>query len=720
MSTMAKVTTFFFLFLISSYGEVFAQTTSYQILEKLQMDQLESVAPFLESRNQKQALKILLDRYREMDNLYLHVGKNDVTYIKNNYPQDVQQSITVADQVLDHYFLFRYDWDMEKTNVPHQFKGAIDWTAMPNGDEEWCYMLNRHRYWIDLGKAYMLTGKEKYAKGFVDQATHWIDNNPLENKLKNLSWRRIEAGIRAENWIKTFEYVKHSKHVTPEFLAKFLNSLHEHGTYLNSNFSEFSQTSNWGVLEFQGLYNLSLFLKEFKDAPKWQSDAIANLTTCINLQILPDGTQWEQSPMYHNEVFHCYMNVVYLARQKNIALPDDILQKTKDMAYANIKWQKPNYHQPLLGDSDDTDLRGILTFAAYLYKDPVIKSRAYAEADYENYFVIGPEEAKSYASLSTENPEFTSVFQQSSGDLYMRTSWEEDATYSSFHLKKLGCGHGHDNLLHFTIYAQGRDYLVDAGRYSYVNSPWRELFKSNLSHNTLGVDDLPNTIYKDSWLNSFEARSQGIYTSMNSGFDYAEAENTAYQRLEDPVSVKRRMLFLKPNIWLVFDSFSAHGEHQYSQYFNFPNNQVEVKGDGISTTYDNYNLRIQPLKSLDVALKDAWHSPEYNLKTPSIRAELSKDANGFTSFLTLLYFPEDTALSYVKTPVYDRSNVILDDAVAEAVTITMENKEYTLLVVHQSPAPATHFFKVNGQFLSGEVVLVETNNGESKIHIIKE
>lgn len=108
------------------------------------------------------------------------------------------------------------------------------------------------------------------------------------------------------------------------------------------------------------------------------------------------------------------------------------------MAYANIKWQKPNFHQPLLGDSDDTDLRGLLTLASYLYQDPVLKSRAYPEVDYEIFFMLGAENARSYKSLSSETPAFSSVFQKSSGDMYMRTSWDEDATYSSFHLKKTG------------------------------------------------------------------------------------------------------------------------------------------------------------------------------------------------------------------------------------------------------------------------------------------
>tara|TARA_R110001592_G_scaffold358214_1_gene662456 strand:+ start:163 stop:2331 length:2169 start_codon:yes stop_codon:yes gene_type:complete len=711
-----------FLFCVFSFLNTFAQKKDSSIFSKLDFYQpnLKSIQNLSNNKQPEKALKELLTIYQKKENLYLQVDKNEVDFIKKNYPKDVEETIKVANEVLDKFFLFRYDWDMEKTNIPHQFENEIDWTAIPNGDEEWCYMLNRHKYWIDLGKAYLLTGNEKYAKGFVGQITHWIVNNPLKDSLKSLSWRRIEAGIRIENWIKTFEYVKNSKHITPAFLSNFLTSLHQHGEYLNSNFSNFSKTSNWGVLEFQGLFNASQFLTEFKIAKQWQKDALDNLTTCINLQILPDGTQWEQSPMYHNEVFHCYMNVNLLAQQKNIELPKAIIQKTKEMAFANVKWQKPNFHQPLLGDSDDTDLRGLLTLSGYLFKDAVLKSRSYAAFDYETFFLLGNKKAKEYKNIPTKVPDFLSVFQQSSGDVYMRTSWEKEATYSSFHIKKLGCGHGHDNLLHFTIFANNKDYLVDNGRFTYVDNQWRAFFKSSNNHNTLGVDDLPNSVYQDSWQNSFEARSQGIFSKLTTNFDYAEAENTAYKRLENPVSVKRRMLFLKPNVWLLFDSFDTKGAHKFSQYFNFPNKNIEIINNGLTTTYDEQNLRIQPIKNATIAVKDSWYSAEYNLKTASKRAEIFTKAKEFTSFISLLYFPDQTAITYKKTPVYSRKNVILKDADVEAVTIKIDETTYTILVVHNSSAPANQFYLVNNQFVSGEVVLIERNNEKSNIHIIKE
>lgn len=686
----------------------------------LELSALKRASMFHDNGSHKKALKALLEYYRLKDNMYNMITSTDLPQIKKAYEEETANTIKVADQVVKNYFLYRKPWDMEKTNIPYIFKDIIDWQMNPFGDPEWTWMLNRHGYWLDLGQAYFLTGNEKYAKTFVSQVISWIDNNPLKDEIKNTSWRRIEAGIRCENWIKTFELVKSSKHTTPEFLAKFLNALYEHGEYLESGFGNFSKTSNWGVLEFHGLFNLAVYLKEFKIATNWLNTSLERLKQCADLQILEDGTQWEQSPMYHNEVFHCFLNINLLAKRNNIPLPKIIERKTIDMAYANVKWQKPNYHQPLLGDSDDTDTRDLMTTATFIFKDPILKSRAFDFLDYNNFFLFGKRGDGQYQKIASKTPSFTSSFLNSSGDFYMRTGWGQEAIYSSFHLKKLGCGHGHDNLLHFTVYANNKDYLVDTGRFTYVDNEWRNFFKSSENHNTLGVDDMSNSVYDTSWTNIYEARSQDAIVRSNDVFDYAEAENIAYRRLKDPVSAKRRILFLKEGVWIMFDSFYANGEHKYSQYYNFPNKKVKELDNGIITTYENNNLMVQAINPVNISVRDSWYSPEYNLKKHSLKGEFHIKNKGFTSFITTMYFPDKKHVLIKKKPVYDRNNKLLLDKHAEAVEVTIDNTKYTLMVVHNSPIPATHFFKVDDIFVHGEVILIMEDDTKKQIKIIKE
>jgi Heparinase II/III-like protein. len=698
-----------------------AQSIESSIIEKLNPEKVECLKNSSLVTQPKQVAKELLEIYRKKPTLYLSLSESDMPLVRQRFPQNVAKSIEVADQVRKHYFVFRYDWDMEKTNVPYQFLGDVEWNKIPFNDPEWCFMLNRHRYWIDLGKAYFLTKNEKYAKVWVQQVTDWIKKNPVNDKsLRGFTWRRIEAGIRCENWIKTWEYMKNSPAITPEFFCLFLNSLYEHAEYLNSAFSSFSKSSNWGILEFQGLFNASLFLSEFKQSEVWQKDALHNLEVCAGIQVLDDGVQWEQSPMYHNEVFHCLMNVVMLGKKANIAIPELIRQKAFDMAWANVQWQKPNYHQPLIGDSDDTDLRGLFTLAAWLYSDGGLKSRAYPEMDYETLFLLGENQNASYKKMEVHSPSFLSVYQPNGGDMFMRNSWDEGADYLQLHLKKIGCGHAHDDLLHISLFANNRDYLVDGGRYTYEDWKEREQVKMSTGHNGLGVDGLTNSVYANSWDNSFNAKTEGIYTKMSPLFDYAEAQNTGYYRLDDPVSMTRRVLYLKPGLWLIFDSFTAKESHKYSQYFNFPDRQVKADSNRVVTTYGKNDLVIEAIKPATIKLEDSRWSPEYNLLKENTKAEFFTNVKGSYLFITALYFTEQKKIAVTQIPVYDRNDVKVKDSIAEAVEIIDGDKEFVIMVVNNRQSPKAAFYKIKGVYVTGEVVLLEKDKDRYVKHLIKE
>lgn len=68
-------------------------------------------------------------------------------------------------------------------------------------------------------------------------------------------------------------------------------------------------------------------LPQDEDTRRWASLALRRIRDSVRVQVYEDGSQWEQSPMYHNEVFHCLCCVVYLARANGIRL-DPGLEET--------------------------------------------------------------------------------------------------------------------------------------------------------------------------------------------------------------------------------------------------------------------------------------------------------------------------------------------------------------------------------------------------------
>lgn len=171
-----------------------------------------------------------------------------IDYVQRYCAGEREAVMKTADEVVEQTFLFRFPWDMERSRIPVTFEEEIDWRHVPDKDVEWAYMLNRHRYWVALGQAYTITGKEDYARAFCCQLEDWIDRNPVPDKPTNdtLTWRTIEVGLRCANWIKALSYIQDSPLLTPALLAKVMVSLYEHGQYLALSFTGWKKISNWG------------------------------------------------------------------------------------------------------------------------------------------------------------------------------------------------------------------------------------------------------------------------------------------------------------------------------------------------------------------------------------------------------------------------------------------------------------------------------------------
>lgn len=86
-----------------------------------------------------------------------------------------------------------------------------------------------------------------------------------------------------------------------------------------------------------------------------------------------------------------------------------------------------------------------------------------------------------------------------SGNYMLRSGLGADAVNLRFHCGSMGSGHGHADTLHVSLNADGEDILVDAGRYTYVDSPLRLSLKSPAGHNVTLLDGQPFTECTATW-----------------------------------------------------------------------------------------------------------------------------------------------------------------------------------------------------------------------------
>ena len=660
---------------------------------------------------------------RENGNFFIDDIDKIVQYVKKNCKEEAEEIIKIANDVVNKRFIFTLRWDMERTKVPEVFEGEINWLHMPSDDQEWIFQFNRHRFWICLGQAYALTKDEKYAEAFVSQLTHWIKTVPLNNTKNEKAWRTIETGLRLEYWLKAICYFKNSPSLTEEVYEIFEKSVIEQAEYLMGIYDSFRLVSNWGVLQNHGLFIAGVMLPETERTIEYRNEALRRLAEEMTIQVYGDGVHWEQSPMYHNEVEHCYLDVKILCERNNIEMPKVINEKLYKMVYATLYHKKPDHCEIMMGDSDDIDVRDLITKGAYLYKDGVLKFGGYNKFDFDTIWDLGINAANEYLEIQAIKPERTAIELKESGNYYLHSDWSEKENFLHFYCGTLGAGHGHSDKLHIDLFANGEDILVDSGRFTYVHKPERYEFKDPSAHNTVTVDGKDFIVCKDSWECTKLARSLNQKMVTTEEYDYIEGGHLGYYDLENGgVFLNRRILYIKPDIYVIVDEFYGSGEHEYNQYFHF-NNLGEV-----SKISDNHVKYISDKSEVDVKfiskgiafeINDSKYSKHYNDYEENKVIKTSLKETGFASIITVISTNEISnkeELNVEKLEVKSNfKGIIFEDKLIEAINVKSGEKKYTIVIAHQDYASPTDSFNADGCIGFGQVVVFNRTKGEERI-----
>ena len=641
-------------------------------------------------------------------------------YVLENYPDECENTIATANEVVEQRFKFNLRWDMERTWDYIVFEDEIDWLHQPGDDPEWIYAFNRMAFWICLGQAYAMTKDEKYAQAFVSQLQHWIKTVP---QTCEKAWRSIEVGLRLEYWLKAVCYFKSSPAMTDEVVELFCESIVEHCEFLMKIWNPYNLMSNWGVLANHGMFMAGVMLPESASTKQYAEEAIRRLSLNLQMQVYRDGMQWEQSPMYHNEVLKCYLDVVTLGLRNDIKMPDNVLRQTHDMCYFSMLSAKPDHHEIMMGDSDNVDQRDLLTRGASIFTDEMLKSRAYKKPDFDSVWDMGEAGLQVYESLGTSFPESTDKAFFDSGNFYARSSWDDKATFLHMHCGTLGAGHGHADKLHIDLTSRGEDILVDAGRYTYVFGKDRIRYKELKAHNVLMVDEKDLYVCKDSWECSDLTR--GINQRFFSGNRYAYMEGGHLGNYDRGVYVNRRVIFLKPDIVVVADEFYAKGEHSYNQFFHF-NNVGSLERTGVvgkeCYKYRSDKVRAEMRLIVDEVsseVAESHISKHYNQEEPSRAVVTSFTGKGFTSAYTVfaLSDPEDNRKLEVEKLVVKSTfkGITFSESQIEALNIKLGDQHFTLAVAHEDYASPTDTFNADGCVGFGNCVVFGRSAGETEI-----
>ena len=350
----------------------------------------------------------------------------------------------------------------------------IEWEANPTYNEyrEWTWQLSRHHEWRCLGWCYRQTGDEKYAKGFVDFLMSWCEQAPCPenvNPYLTKCWRTIEAGIRqTKNWHYAFHAFLKSPHMTDHVMTTYLKSIWEHGYRLRN----FSSMGNWLIMEMAGLSHIAMLYPFIKETSEWGEYAFRRLSEEIDVQVYPDGFQYELTTNYHGVVVQNYYWVINTAKAIGYDIPDYLSTNLLRLFELFTYIAQPDGKQPNLNDGGRQPVDHWLQIGLSYFPD---------REDFKWFATNGKEGTP---------PAFKSIALPYSGMAIMRTGWEKDAVWCFMESAPFGKAHQHEDKLNVLMQAYGKEVLPDAGSYSYDTSEMRKFILDTRAHNCALVDDM--------------------------------------------------------------------------------------------------------------------------------------------------------------------------------------------------------------------------------------
>ena len=238
----------------------------------------------------------------------------------------------------------------------------------------------------------------------------------------------------------------------------------------------------------------------------------------------------------------------------------------------------------------------------------------------------------------------------------MRTGWDRDAHQFIVDVGPLGChvsgGHGHEDLCAIQCSVFGDRAIVDPGTYGYSDPLWRNYFRSAAAHSTVTVDGLGHAEPAGPF--GWRRRPRAVLREWRStdAFDLVDAEHNAYAHLPNPVSHRRRVIFVKPLFWIVIDDLGGDGVHTIDLTFQFAPVAVELTTPGSCRVVTERGSVLWVLPLANAALTNTlhrgaelplrgWWSNRYGQKQPSPALVCSATSALPMRIITVLYPSRD-------------------------------------------------------------------------------
>lgn len=468
------------------------------------------------------------------------------------------------------------------------------------GDPKVVLELNRHQHLPRLAKAWFLLGEERYAAEAVAQLLGWIDQNPPG---VGVHWHSaLDVALRAVSWTWTLAFLLGSEALDEPAARRIVKSLFAQLDHVRRYPSLYSSPNTHLLGEAAALYVAGSAFGGCARGRAWRARGEELLAAELERQVGDDGGHAELSPWYHCYALDFALQAVAIARRNGRHLPAPAVHRVEGMLDFLLHLVRPDGTLPRIGDDDGgralalgrTDYGrpvDLLAVGAALFGRGTLKTGAAlgeggAEggACEEVLWLLGEAGLDELDALPEAPPEPSADSFPDAGYFIQRSGWNADDSHLVFDcggLGRLGGGHGHADALSISLFAGGAELLVDPGTYRYNGAPeWRDYFRSTAAHNTVVIDGRDQSVPGDTFRWRRQAETRLLADARFEGVEYLAGEHDGYAGEPAGVIHRRRVLFVRPDYWLVFDDFRGPGdgassnrheeEHDYELLYHLP------------------------------------------------------------------------------------------------------------------------------------------------------
>jgi hypothetical protein len=327
----------------------------------------------------------------------------------------------------------------------------VNWAYDPYKSASWGVQFHSLRWLEGLTDAYRRTGERRYLDRALAVSRDWVTDNPRTGTASAYAWNKMYSGLRAS----ALACVAREAGTVPSWLT---STLHDHAAFLSDS-RNYAGYWNQGLEQNIGLLAIGCQL----GSVKYQQIADDRMRTALPRNIDGQGALNEQAPGYGDYLYRRWRQAGEDLRRCGRDA-GEIVSRTDALALFLARATLPDGSLVQLGD----------TYAT---------SGAPAGDAYGEYVA-------SRGALGTAPAGRVAVY--AGGFAFVRGGWGTDRPYEQEVAYSLRFGpafayHGHLDHTAYTLYAGGRQWLVDAGHYGYTAGAYRDWLRSPEAHNLLSI-----------------------------------------------------------------------------------------------------------------------------------------------------------------------------------------------------------------------------------------